>query len=378
MKQFTMRLLKYLAIGLTFITLILVSTVTLFMHLSPQFGTPATPEQIKAYELTRQYKDGKFINLDPFELNLDFQNVIVMLRKAMNAPDDVSPKTNIDVEAINYPELVEQPSSVSWLGHSTFIIHLDGKVILLDPLFGQTLGPHPWFGQRRFSKEMPITIEELPYIDVVIISHDHYDHLDYDSIQKLKEKTGHFLVPLGVGNHLRGWDIPNNKITELTWWQETRLSDQTFVLTPSQHMSGRRLNDQSSTLWGSWVIQGKTQSIYFSGDGGYGSHFATIGEKYGPFDIALMECGQYDELWPYVHLSPEETVQAGKDVNARLILPIHWGAFTLANHSWADPAVRVTKAAKVQGVAASTPKIGEPVFLTEPNYPKSRWWEKYL
>lgn len=361
-----------------FLLVVLVITGFTYMQFAPQFGSPATKKQKIAYELSEHFQDGKFRNLEPFKVNLDVETVTAMLRKAFNPPDDIRPSRNLEVDPLNIAQNTEKDVLVSWLGHSSFHIQLDGKHILIDPIFSNYAAPHPWLGQARYSQEMPIKIEELPFIDFVIISHDHYDHLDYASIKQLLEKTGMFLVPLGVGNHLRGWGAAHEIIRELDWWQEAQFEEHTFIFTPSQHMSGRRLTDQSSTLWGSWVIQGRQKKIFFSGDSGYGKHFSLIGERYGPFDLALMECGQYDELWPDVHMTPEQTVQAGLEVRANLVIPIHWAAFTLANHGWTDPIVRVTNEGLRRGLNIATPKIGETVLLSQPNYPKSRWWEDYL
>ena len=175
--------------------------------------------------------------------------------------------------------------------------------------------PHPLLGGKRFSKELTISIEKLPQIDAVILSHDHYDHLDYESIKKLHPKVGHFFAPLGLGVHLLEWGVPEGKITELDWWGQTTFEDLTLISTPSQHFSGRGLTDRDKTLWCSWVIQSEDEKIFFSGDSGYGDHFKSIGEKYGPFDFAMMECGQYNSLWSEIHMFPEETAQAGVDVH---------------------------------------------------------------
>jgi L-ascorbate metabolism protein UlaG (beta-lactamase superfamily) len=244
-------------------------------------------------------------------------------------------------------------------------------------VFGQYAAPHPWLGRQRFNSQMPIEISELPEVDAVIISHDHYDHLDYQSIKELKDKVAHFFVPLGVGNHLRRWKVADANISELDWWQEEMYGDLKIAFTPSRHMSGRGLTDQSATLWGSWVIQSDSINIFFSGDGGYGKHFKTIGEKYGPFDVGLMECGQYNELWADVHMMPEETALAAEDVNARLIVPIHWGSFALATHSWIDPVERILQAATAKGQVVATPQIGEPITIPGSlNKTFTQWWKE--
>src|SRR5690606_16810135 len=209
------------------------------------------------------------------------------------------------------------------------------------------------------------------------ISHDHYDHLDYESIMKLKGKVGHFYVPLGVSSHLLKWEIAPEKITELDWWQETSLDNFKIVCTPARHFSGRGLFDNFITLWSSWIVRPPTANVYFSGDGGYGPHFKEIGERYGPFDFAMLECGQYNELWKDIHMMPEQTVQAAMDLETKLAMPIHWGAFTLALHTWRDPITRVTTAAQQHGVPITTPRIGDPVFLHADTFPVSQWWASY-
>jgi L-ascorbate metabolism protein UlaG (beta-lactamase superfamily) len=192
----------------------------------------------------------------------------------------------------------------------------------------------------------------------------------------LKDKTDRFFVPLGLGNHLKSWKVEENKIKEFNWWEEDSFDEIEFAFTPSRHMSGRGLADQSTTLWGSWVLKGKDKSIYFSGDGGYGRHFKEIGEKYGPFDIGLMECGQYNKLWADVHMIPEESVQAGMDVKAEKIIPIHWGSYRLANHAWTEPVERFAAKANELGVSILTPQIGENINLNMEKITQevSEWW----
>jgi L-ascorbate metabolism protein UlaG (beta-lactamase superfamily) len=291
------------------------------------------------------------------------------------------PKKNIEVEKIDSLSILEHADSISkltWLGHSAFLLEMDGKKILIDPMLGETPSPHPLRGRNRYSKELPIEIEKLPFIDAIIFSHDHYDHLDYGSIKKLKEKVGQYFVPLGLGNHLVEWGVDKEKIHELNWWDTIDFDGIELVSCPARHFSGRGLFDRETTLWCSWVIKGKKHNIYFSGDSGYDTHFKEIGEKYGPFDISLIECGQYNEDWHAIHMMPEETAQAAVDLKSDLFLPIHWGAFTLAFHDWTDPIERVTKKAKELNMPITTPKIGESVIIGNAMFPEEKWWMNYV
>ncbi|HAQ07839.1 MAG TPA: hypothetical protein DCR24_10060, partial [Bacillus bacterium] len=263
---------------------------------------------------------------------------------------------------------------ITWFGHSAFLLEIEGKSILVDPMFGRAPSPFPMFGGKRYSGTLPFEIEEMPIIDAVLLSHDHYDHLDYGSIMKLKEKVKQYFVPLGVGSHLERWGVSSEKISEHDWWSDFSCGGLQFVCAPARHFSGRSLTDRDSTLWCSWVISGQHSKIYFSGDGGYGPHFKEIGEKYGPFDMTLMECGQYDERWAELHMMPEETVQAHIDVKGKVMIPVHWGAFTLSLHSWHDPVERAVKAANESGVEIATPRIGEPVTAGSERNPSSAWW----
>jgi L-ascorbate metabolism protein UlaG (beta-lactamase superfamily) len=242
-------------------------------------------------------------------------------------------------------------------------------------MLGDTPAPHPWLGSKRYNPTLPLAIEKLPHLDAVVISHDHYDHLDYGSIVKLKDKVDRFYVPLGVAAHLVRWGVPSDSITELNWWEEQNVDGFTFICTPARHFSGRGLFDGFQTLWASWVIKTTNTSIYFSGDSGYGPHFKEIGEKYGPFDLTMLECGQYNERWTDIHMMPEETVQASVDLKSKLLMPIHWGAFTLALHSWADPVDRVTFTAHKLNIPITTPRLGEPVLLHQAEFPDDEWWK---
>jgi L-ascorbate metabolism protein UlaG (beta-lactamase superfamily) len=300
------------------------------------------------------------------------------MAKQFKSDPNRQPKFDIPVLKIDSADIVNRPDSIikaTWFGHSAFLIEVDGKKLLVDPMFGPTPAPHPTLGKNRYSKELPIEIEKMPHIDAILISHDHYDHLDYGSIQKLKLKADEFFVPLGVGRHLREWGIEASRIHELDWWENAEFNGLKFHCTPARHFSGRGLTDRATTLWCSWVIETDSTKLFFSGDSGYGPHFKEIGDKFGGFDFVMMECGQYNEQWSSIHMMPEESVQAALDVHAKFVMPIHWGAFTLAFHSWTDPVERFTKSAKAKGISVATPRIGEAVELNV-SYPNSRWWEE--
>jgi len=345
-------------------------------ELYPPFGRKPTKDLFDSLNGTENFQKGKFVNQISIEMKMDVKKMISLLRDYIKGNSKIRPNQAIPVEALNL-ELFQQnkEDKVVWFGHSTILLKIDGKVLLIDPMFGKSPSPFPFLGGRRFSEKLPIEIEELPEIDVILISHDHYDHLDYFTIRKLKNKVEQFIVPLGVGGHLERWGIEKNRIKELNWWEELQYKGLTFVCAPTRHFSGRTLTDRNSTLWSSWVIFGEEKKLYFSGDGGYGPHFKKIGQKYGPFDIALIECGQYDERWAPVHMTPEETAQAFLDVKGKLLFPIHWAAFTLSLHDWTDPIERVTKAARERDLEIATPKIGEIVEMGSINYPISTWWK---
>jgi len=364
-----------IGIGLLIISLLLVGIV--FENFSPEFGGNPTKEQQKEYEKTGHFKDGKFVNLTKTEMDMSLGNLYTMTKEFITGVPNDRPSNELPVLKIDSTEIANfnKGNRLIWFGHSAFLLQLDQKNILIDPMLGDVPAPHPWLGGKRYSKQLPIEIEQLPKIDAILISHDHYDHLDYGSIQKLKSKTDQFLVPLGVGAHLKAWDIEADRIEEFDWWQETSFSGLKLAFTPARHFSGRGLNNRASTLWGSWVIIGDEDSLYFSGDSGYGNHFKEIGSKFGPFDFAMMECGQYDEKWHNIHMMPEETAQAAIDVKAKIAMPIHWGAFTLALHSWTDPAERLSKKAQELGQSIIIPKIGESIQLKELKVENSNWWQ---
>ncbi|MGI9896786.1 MBL fold metallo-hydrolase [Vibrio natriegens] len=286
---------------------------------------------------------------------------------------DAVPKTPLLNYEIN-PNDLRQPKSdfLYRLGHSSVLMHIDSNWILTDPVFSERASPIQWAGPKRFHPA-PITASSLPYIDIVIISHDHYDHLDKATIKAIDEKVGVFVTPLKVSDRLQNWGISREKIIQLDWWQSVSLNNIELVSTPSQHFSGRGLLDRNQTLWSSWVILGSKHRIFFSGDSGYFSGFKSIGERYGPFDFTLMEAGAYNSLWSDIHMMPEESVQAHIDLQGKFMIPIHNGTFDLSMHPWYEPLERISAITANRGVQLVTPAFGEQVVLDAPSL-KNRWW----
>ncbi|ANS48271.1 membrane protein [Bacillus thuringiensis] len=296
------------------------------------------------------HTDMSFKPKDIISLMTDYFKIKSKLRPIKDLPIVLSNKDNESLE------------SVTWFGHSASLLKIEGKKLLLDPMFGDASSPFPLFNSKRYSGTFSLERDDLQEIDAIIISHNHYDHLNYKSIMQLKDRAKHFYVPTGVAQYLIKWGVSPSKISEHNWWDEITFDNIKLVCAPARHFSGRGMTDRDRSLWCSWLILGQETKIFFSSDSGYAPHFKEIGDKYGPFDLTLMECGQYDSRWSAIHMLPEETVQAHIDVKGELLLPIHWGAFTLALHEWIDPIERVTKEANRLGVKITTPQIGESVL----------------
>jgi L-ascorbate metabolism protein UlaG (beta-lactamase superfamily) len=284
----------------------------------------------------------------------------------------VLPLTRADLDAASDRSLFR-------LGHSTLLIKLRGGWWITDPVFAKRASPVQWAGPKRFHAP-PIALQDLPPLRGVLLSHDHYDHLDRVTMRKLAARADVFLAPLGVGDRLVKWGVPANKVREFDWWQETSIDGLRFVATPAQHFSGRGLRDGNRTLWCSWImIDPPTQHdhaglrVFFSGDTGYSDHFKEIGRRLGPFDVTMVEAGAYDPRWAYVHMLPQQTVQAHVDLRGHWLLPVHNGTFDLALHAWDDPFEQIARLTAARGVALLTPRMGELVDLSAPQ-PTQDWW----
>jgi L-ascorbate metabolism protein UlaG (beta-lactamase superfamily) len=334
-----------------------------------------TPASI--IERSPRYQDGKF-NPKGNALNMSFTEYASTTWDFLFTRNHRTPDTELPVKPVDLSHFNNRDSdrlNVTWLGHSSLMINIDGYKILTDPVFEKRVSV---FGPTRFNGEVPLNIRQIPKIDVVIISHDHYDHLNKYSVQRLIEKSDKFVVPLAVGSRLIQWGVPKDKIVELDWWQEYRFDENLMLAsTPAQHFSGRGLTDRNKTLWASWVIQTPLHNLFFSGDSGYFGGFKQIGDKYGPFDMTFIECGAYNESWSQVHMFPEQTVQAHLDLKGKVLQPIHWATFNLALHPWYEPMVRLTAVAKTKNVKIATPVVGE-ITVYRMNIPATRWWEQAM
>ncbi|MFM2087664.1 MAG: hypothetical protein RLZZ237_2533 [Pseudomonadota bacterium] len=320
-----------------------------------------------------QQHEGKFRNPVPMFKLGSADTAKLMWTFFFNKPDGTVPTKTVPVQALTQAQLLAAPDNTLFrLGHSTLLLKLNGQFFLTDPVFSERASPVQWAGPKRFHQP-PISIADLPPIKAVILSHNHYDHLDYAAVRELAAKTEHFVAPLGVGDTLVEWGIPKEKVQQFDWWQGTTIADVKLVATPSQHFSGRGLFDGNKTLWASWVIDAPEVRVFFSGDSGYFDGFKKIGEKYGPFDLTMIETGAYDKQWPDIHMQPEETLQAHLDLQGKWLLPVHNGTFDLGLHVWHEPFDRIAGLAEKKGVEITTPQMGEALALKQPHRGE-KWW----
>lgn len=328
----------------------------------------------KMYQ-SKNYQNGKFVNEElKYHTKLS-QLAPIMYDFIFNKSKEATPKEEVPIIKLTTKDLNELDDySVIRFGHSTLLFKLENEFVLTDPVFGKRASPFSFIGPKRFHPT-PITIEELPYIDSVIISHSHYDHLDKYSIQKLKDKVGMFYTTLGVGKILQKFGVDKNKIVELDWWQDIKLNKIEFIATPAQHFSGRGLFDKDKTLWSSWVIKAPYAKLYFGADGGYFEGFKEIAWNYGPFDMSFLEVGAYNEKWKEIHMMPDQGIQAHIDLQATTMFPIHNGTFDLSTHSWKEPFEEIEKKAKEKNISIVFPKMGESISILNKNFTKT-WWKE--
>ncbi|MFE5401729.1 MBL fold metallo-hydrolase [Streptomyces sp. NPDC056580] len=290
-----------------------------------------------------------------------------------------SPAGTVPVHATTLADLAKPPTTglrVTWLGHSSVLVEMDGHRVLFDPVWGERCSPFPFAGPRRLHP-VPLPLAALGPVDVVVVSHDHYDHLDMPTIKALAGTDTLFAVPLGVGAHLERWGVAAERLRELDWHESTEIGGLTLTATPARHFCGRGLRNTQHTLWASWAVAGEEHRVYHSGDTGYFEGFREIGAAHGPFDVTMIQIGAYSEFWPDIHMTPEEGVRAHLDLQGGaphgVLLPIHWGTFNLAPHPWAEPGDWTKEAAEEAGQAVALPRPGEP-FEAAGKLPAEAWW----
>ncbi|MFG1498332.1 MBL fold metallo-hydrolase [Saccharospirillum sp. HFRX-1] len=335
-------------------------------------------QELTSPQTTAATANGRYANIDPMRPNASMWHILKRYFFEKSDRSQPEPGT-IPVVPMSADDLLAgREDRIYRLGHSSLLLRLDGELWLTDPVLSQRAAPVQWAGPKRFH-ELPIDPQQLPPISGVLISHNHYDHLDKTSIKLLKDKVQQFLVPEGVAATLVEWGVDPARIREHRWWQSSRVGGLSFTATPAQHFSGRGLFDRDATLWMSWVIETPSQRLFFSGDSGYFSGFKTIGAAFGGFDLALMETGAYDPAWPGVHMTPEETLQAYRDLGAQRLFPIHNSTFDLALHAWFDPLERLATLAEAQGETLVTPRIGEAMSLADvASLQTDAWWRPLM
>lgn len=351
------------------VILILILAAFLFIKLNPVFGgSPDKKDKADYKTRAENYIDGKFTYPDKY--SIDGLSEDIRISQKGTKPAETLPYTT--------PDFAENPASdevyVTWLGHSTLFIQMHGMNILIDPLFSDRASPVSFAGPERFSEPF-IKPEELPHIDIILLSHDHYDHLDMGTIKTLDSKTDCFIVPLGVENHLERWNVKSDKIRNMAWWEEIDINGLTIACAPARHYSGRYVLDSGNTLFASWILKDEYHQIFESGDSGFGDHFKDIHNRYGDFDFVMIDCAQYDMRWHASHMFPEESVNACATLGAELTMPVHWGAYSLSTHAWDDPPVRFSKYAEELEIDVVTPMLGETMNINTPEQYKEKWWE---
>ena len=354
----------------------------LYLRFSPRMGADPEGARLERILASPNQQDGLFRNLQPTSMDLPASKMLTLMWEMLRGgngrePVDTIPTVPFDRAA--WDMLPDTGWALAWFGHSSLLLRMDGKTFLLDPVFGERASTFSFVGPKRFNYTGHMSVDQLPHIDVVLLSHDHYDHLDQGTIEQLlaipAARNARYMAPLGVGAHLEHWGVGPGAIAEYDWWEGAGLDGVRLTLVPSRHFSGRALNNRFSTLWGGWVIEGHGQKVYFGADSGFSPTFREIGERFGPFDLALLECGAYNTDWAQIHMMPEETAQAAVDVRARRLMPVHWGKFNLALHPWKEPIERLSVAAGQHQLPLLTPRIGRIVTMDGPD-PSEAWWKE--
>jgi L-ascorbate metabolism protein UlaG (beta-lactamase superfamily) len=350
-----MKRLKKIAVTLLLLALVLTVATWMVFQL-PSFGGMADGARLERMRQSPQFHNGRFENTPPYVSNMSLQRELHdYMGDQVREPQFEVPGIKMSADELAKP--VAPGLRSWWLGHASVLIEMDGVRILTDPMLSQRASPFQFIGPARLHP-VPLPLEQWKNIDAVVISHDHFDHLDMDTIRQLSQGGTHFYVGLGIGAHLERWQVPAAQIHEMDWWEQASIKGVVIHCTPARHYSGRT-SMNNSTLWASWMVKGPTHSLYFSGDTGYASHFKAIKERLGAPELALIKVGAYGDTWMDIHMNPESAVQAYQDLGAQTLLPVHWATFNLAYHDWAEPVVRTVLAARAKGAQVVTPRVGE-------------------
>ncbi len=359
----------------TSLILVIVATIAVwrvFRH--PAFGHAPEGERLARIERSPNYKNGEFHNQEPTPRLVKGGNRIRLLWKFLfEKPQHLRPEQKIPARQTNLYELDPRKDQVVWLGHSSYLLQISGIRFLIDPVLTHKFPAS--LMMKPFDSEYLYKPTDIPPVDFLIITHDHWDHLDYATVKQLQDIVGKVVCPLGVGAHLEYWGYAPEQIVELDWYEDALLGDGNSIhCLPTRHFSGRNLTP-NKTLWASFLLEVSRQKIYIGGDGGYDGRFKEIAKRFAPIDLAIMENGQYNEDWHFVHLLPEELKTAIKDLQASKVLTVHHGKFALARHAWNEPLRNAGKIAQELGIPLLTPIIGEPLLLNDTTYTGTHWWE---
>lgn len=354
--------------------LVLLTTISLITLAQSKFGKLPSGERLERIKRSPNYRDGAFQNQSRTPVMVEGVSYFSLFKKMLfKKSKDITPLDSIPSIKTDLKNLDPHKDVLVWFGHSSYFIQLDGKRILVDPVLSTHASPFS-FSIKAFKGSNPYTVEDIPEIDYLFITHDHWDHLDYATLKKLKPKIKTVICGLGVGADFEYWGFNKNAIVELDWNEQATLADG-FVAhaTPARHFSGRAFK-RNQTLWVSFVLQTPSMKLFFSGDGGYDTHFSEIGKRFGPIDLAILENGQYDNNWRYIHLLPDENLQAFRDLQAKQLLSTHSAKFALGNHPWYEPLAGISAKSKQQNVPLITPCIGEQVNLKDSTQKFTEWW----
>lgn len=336
------------------------------------YGKLPSGERLRIIKNSSNYKKGSFQNLSITNAMAEDASFFKTLRDFLNKDKNVKPQKALPFIKTDLAKLKSDQPTLVWFGHSSYLLKINGITILVDPVLSGNAAPVS-FMVKAFQGANEYKPEDFPKIDLLLLTHDHYDHLDYKTVVKLKSKVDKVVCSLGVGSHLEHWGFDGKIIHELDWWETFSEKELSLTAAPGRHFSGRGIK-RGQSLWSAFILKTKTHNLFLGGDSGYDTHFKEIGDNYGPFDLVILESGQYNTSWPNIHMMPEETVQAALDLKGKILLPVHWGKFTLAMHAWNEPIQRVLKKAEELKLKVTHPKIGEPNLIGE-LLNEEKWWD---